>query len=386
MNLWILLFVCALAGKKPNGETKVRAVDHMTESLVNEATGTNEKLTSDTLDMFFELSKLLRSKVDGPLSSWKADIDSAFRRIPIAPEHRPFAMVAFIEKGETLIMQHNAMPFGAISSVFHWDRIGSLICTIARKVLRLPVLRYVDDFFTIDRELSTPRAKLIFARLVRCLLGETAISERKLEHGNPLTILGIEAFLQHDGATFRPNEEKAVKWSDKIWEILCNGSLKGGEASKLAGALQWATSHTFRRLGRAMLRPLFKQIRCRRPELSGELRLGLQWWLEVLSLEISEKRKWVEIDTPPVFMYCDARSTPPRAAAVLFWDGQAAYCDEEPSAKVMSCFRRRGDNQIMSLELLSIAYGISSFEEVLRGRNVVIFSDNTAAEAATVKG
>ena len=41
---------------------------------------------------------------------------------------------------------------------------GSLICTIARRVLKLPVLRYVDDFFTVDREGSTQEAKNIFAR------------------------------------------------------------------------------------------------------------------------------------------------------------------------------------------------------------------------------
>ena len=226
----------------------------------------------------------------------------------------------------------------------------------------------------------------VFLKLVRCLLGSTAISERKLEHGNPLTILGVEATLRHEGASFRPNDEKALKWIDKIWDVMCKDCLHSGEASKLAGALQWATQNTFRRLGRAMLRPLFKQIRRRNPELSKELRLGLQWWMEVLSLGISEMREWADNDTPPVFMYCDARSTPPRAAAVLFWDGQAAYCDEEPSEKVLSCFRSRGDNQIMSLELLSIAYGFSSFEEVLKGRNIVIFSDNTGAEAATSKG
>ena len=146
---------------------------------------------------------------------------------------------------------------------------------------------------------------LFFIRLVRCLLGSTAISERKLEHGNPLTVLGIEVSLQHDGATFRPNEEKAIKWTDKIWDVLCKDCLHSGEASKLSGALQWATQHTFRRLGRAMLRPLFKQIRRRNSELTPELRLGLQWWMEVLSLGISEKREWIDNNTPPVFMYCD---------------------------------------------------------------------------------
>ena len=40
----------------------------------------------------------------------------------------------------------------------------------------------------------------------------------------------------------------------------------------------------------------------------------------------------------------------------------------------------------MSLELLSIAYGISTFAECLRGRDVTIYSDNTGAEATLDKG
>ena len=112
----------------------------MTESLVNESTGTEEKLTSDTLDMFFELSKRLVSQVKEPVSMWKADIDSAFRRIPILPEHRPFAHVAFMDKQELVVMQHNAMPFGAVSSVFQWDRIGTVhlcVCVIIACLLTL---------------------------------------------------------------------------------------------------------------------------------------------------------------------------------------------------------------------------------------------------------
>ena len=46
----------------------------------------------------------------------------------------------------------------------------------------------------------------------------------------------------------------------------------------------------------------------------------------------------------------------------------------------------RGDNQIASLELLSIALGISTFEQKLRGRNVVVHSDNTTAEYGVRKG
>jgi len=85
-------------------------------------------------------------------------------------------------------------------------------------------------------------------------------------------------------------------------------------------------------------------------------------------------------------MYTDARSTPPRIAAVLFKDGHVFFADMEPPAEVLDNFRFGGDNGIMSLELLSIALGISAFGNMVAGRNVIIYSDNTGAEAATRKG
>ena len=105
-------------------------------------------------------------------------------------------------------------------------------------------------------------------------------------------------------------------------------------------------------------------------------------------------------------MYCDARSSPPRLAAVVCWsvglrgalvglrlhgprmcsDGQMQYCDMEPEASTMELFRSRRDNQITSLEILSIALGVSTFAEALAGREVLIFSDNKGAEGACRKG
>jgi hypothetical protein len=48
----------------------------------------------------------------------------------------------------------------------------------------------------------------------------------------------------------------------------------------------------------------------------------------------------------------------------------------------MKKFQRRGDNQIMGLELLSISLGLWSFQKLLRGRKVVVHSDNTGAEVS----
>ena len=56
---------------------------------------------------------------------WKADIDSAFRRIPIAAEQRQFAWIAFSTYGGTYLAEHKSMPFGSVASVHCWDRIGN---------------------------------------------------------------------------------------------------------------------------------------------------------------------------------------------------------------------------------------------------------------------
>ena len=81
----------------------------------------------------------------------QADIDSAFRRIPVAPGHRWACGVAFKHKGKVVTSQHAACPFGAIASVHAWERIGAAIAHIARKFLKIAVLRYVDDLFAPER-------------------------------------------------------------------------------------------------------------------------------------------------------------------------------------------------------------------------------------------
>ena len=68
-------------------------------------------------------------------------------------------------------------------------------------------------------------------------------------------------------------------------------------------------------------------------------------------------RPWRTIQSKTVHLLCDARSTPPRVAAVLCLDGAMSYTDCAPEPKVLEQFKARRDNQIASLEMLAIAYG-----------------------------
>ena len=139
---------------------------------------------------------------------------------------------------------------------------GALLCTLARRLLRLPVHRYVDDFFAGDRSELCEHALGCFVRLVRACLGDTAAADEKCAVGNPMVVLGVETHILDSGVRFRPEPAKMRKWARRIWSYLRDDRLTGGEAAKLAGALQWASQHAFRRLGRAMIRPIYRHGAC----------------------------------------------------------------------------------------------------------------------------
>ena len=107
--------------------------------------------------------------------------------------------------------------------------------------------RYVDDYFASTPEDDAEGCMKDFAALARLILGTDAISARKLEHGNPLCILGLSVTLDASGMSCRPHADKTQKWTDAMKEALCTDSLAPGAASKLAGGLSWACQNMFSR-------------------------------------------------------------------------------------------------------------------------------------------
>ena len=81
----------------------------------------------------------------------KADIDAAFRRIPVRDDHTWAAAVTWSYGGEPWVARHIGMPFGAAASGIAWRKIGHLLLMLGRTLLGLPLYRYVDDYFAADR-------------------------------------------------------------------------------------------------------------------------------------------------------------------------------------------------------------------------------------------
>ena len=114
----------------------------------------SRSLPCDTLDSVFRTLRELSVKLDCPIAMFKADIDAAFRRVPIAAGQRRFAKIVFRHVGKLMVSEHFCMPFGSIASVHNWDRVGSFLCAVGRALFRIPLSRYEDDFMAGDRKAS----------------------------------------------------------------------------------------------------------------------------------------------------------------------------------------------------------------------------------------
>ena len=75
-------------GIKSDGSKKIRAVDDETRSGTNPCTGVSEKLFTEGIDKLLVLMQRFVGSTHRLPAMWKADVDSAYRRVPIT---RPIA-------------------------------------------------------------------------------------------------------------------------------------------------------------------------------------------------------------------------------------------------------------------------------------------------------
>ena len=184
-------------GLKPDGTAKIRAVDNlswsaaagrsrkrsrgqMKEDSVNGSCTLPGKVSHDHLDSLLVLLRLVFEMTGVVPWLWKADVDAAFRRVPLLGAHVWAAGVAYLLDGVAWCSFHYATPFGATSSVWAWHRIGAMLEYLARKLLHIPVLRYVDDYFSAERRELVEHAMRCFARSVSTLFASMLCFSRRL--------------------------------------------------------------------------------------------------------------------------------------------------------------------------------------------------------------
>ena len=178
----------------------------------------------------------------------------------------------------------------------------------------------------------------------------------------------------------------------ELQNILEQGSLSSGQASKLRGRFQWASSAMYGRVARGGQGPLVRRQYEDLDELTPELKESLKFMLALLEVVSPREIPLSPVSSEVVILYTDASFEP----GLMQSPGLGAVCmqRDDPVTRglagtvpeqVLNALEER-EQQIAPLEAMAVLWATIAFSSHLRNRDVVWFIDNQAICAALVRG
>ena len=149
---------------RPGTSYEVRPIDDCTGSGLNWATVVKDKLVMEDFSTLNECTLIVADlwgqeptlplgtapapEVSNQPTLAKGDHEKAYRQWPVHPEDHPLVVTLVWDKAKQHFRAyvHLALPFGAVSAVWHYTRISQGMCHILRRLFAIPQLAYVDDF------------------------------------------------------------------------------------------------------------------------------------------------------------------------------------------------------------------------------------------------
>ena len=132
-------------------EPRFRMVDDEIEGTANWATWSTQRTQTDDIDtMVFMLMSFAVLLI--PITMYKPDVKSAFRRLPVAARHWIYSTIIYNHDGKVWSSTHKSCNLGAISSVWAWHRVSNVALAICRQVFKMAMGKFVDDTYGVSRK------------------------------------------------------------------------------------------------------------------------------------------------------------------------------------------------------------------------------------------
>ena len=255
---------------------------------------------------------------------WKRDISRAFRRVPVYKQHLDLSWVVWLSQGVTWSAQHLGMPFGTVSAVYAWHRIGYMLWWLVVVHCKAPAARFVDDFFGASKHGVVWTAGKCLTVLSH-VLGSPTEGGKDAVVLSQVIVLGVESTIDWPRRTISTaiDKIKAHKWLFLLLECLDSGHMTSVAALKFAGRLNFAVVACGNRVGRAYIAPFYAQGHAPLfdSSLSTLLELSCLRWCQYLRGRPLSVHRAVGCSRPQVITWSDAAGESGWIAAVVHVNG-----------------------------------------------------------------
>ena len=241
---------------------KVRPCDNAKTSLHNACTSRHEKLVCETADFPARVAMAFADEFGEPvpMHSGTDDMQDAYRHVP-THDPRYTVVLLYVPGVGPRYYTMAGFNFGLCAAVPQFNRLSEGAVAVARRLLMIVCCKFFDDFNVTQPSWCAGAAQDTLRGLMvelGCPFSEEKAVDAK-ESG--LIFLGVEndfSGLADEGVVrMRVNPERVARLVELCDRVVGQRSLPTALASSICGKLQFTTSWSFSRVGRAALQPLF---------------------------------------------------------------------------------------------------------------------------------
>ena len=381
-------------------KNKVRGCDSATTNMINQVTEISEKLQLPSTDTNVAALRLLKSiKPDEGLTGWVLDERKAYRQVAVQPEHRKFSVICLKNprSGKPNFFVMVGHSFGLVSAVYNYNRRSAAINEVLVNLFGLVAFSFYDDKYGFEPSSTAASARHV-AECVHTWLG-ARFDQKKLQLSSSPTILGVTYNLLDMQLEIKA--DRRLDLTTEIESVLSSGLLDPGSAGKLKGKLMFGASQLWGKVGRAFLRPISERQYARFPlgsefKVDEALRRSLMQWKFLVNEgpprpidRVSEKLVDAVIFTDGFFTP-DPRSQdkdPDRVGGVLF--DRRCSCPCQFTAVVPDSIKSKWlkrATQIVPVEMIATILALETFQDRVRGADILLLVDSESVEGALIKG
>jgi len=379
------------------GVTKLRPIDDYLSSEINGLSRVGKRITVGKIDTMISSMRLIKKRRPRQrMVIIKSDFKAAYRSCPIKKKHLKWTKVIVWDPKEGKYRQtrHFCMPFGAVSAVYAWHRVGQALTTILSTALSIPFNRYVDDIFAAIPEEGSKEARNFCLELIETL-GFTLEEEKTPIPSPSSVVLGVQLDIEEREMRGKHSsviqvcidEAKAKHWMAKIRDIKARGFITSKEAESTAGRANFIAQMVLGPAGASRVRAIYQSVyQSDRSVLEGELLEELNWWEDYLA---TRKPVTIQLDKssgPVTIIYSDAEGTGGIGGLIVPEHQNVQWFRSHVRSIQRRDYLQQRKVQIIPYEGIAARESLRRWKTVAAGKEVIMFIDNQSVYHSLRKG
>ena len=378
---------------------KVRPIDNYTESQLNQTTTVHETITLHTADVIAAASSYRLGLTDcadrRTLKGKSWDLKRAYKQLPLSKRALQDSYLAVLNPKslEVELFGQYVLPFGSTASVNSFGRLSYALWRIAVVCLRIHWTVFFDDFLCVEEDALCEHTQWVVDTFFR-LTGWEISEDKEFPFGSEMVALGLVVDLSNASKGFfslANTEKRKREVTEEIACVIKKGNLSANEALSLRGRLQFAESQICGRRSVLAMRAISRHAS------TGGGRLGTRLVDSLMYLKMRVGNMGPRmiragaVETLHVYVdaCCEQQSSVPAGLGGVLIDPyegtQSFYSLMLDEAQLQRFNTTGSQNPIFELECMAIFISLHAWRDVLRGKNLVVFTDNQAAQACFVK-